>query len=292
MRLCQMQETGMPSQRLVIPFHKLYSCGADFVCIDNSELRLPVSFMADWARNVCRRTLGVGADGLIFLESAPTEHEAEYTWQVYAADGSPVEMCGNASSCTALLAVELNLAGAEHCFGSDAGPLRAVVDVAHSSVKVELPHPRDLALDLLLEIGQTSLALHFVNTCGPHAVVLVKDISKANVRSMGAALSSHQHFAPAGANVNFLSVLDRRRLTVRTYARDLENEAPVCSTGAAASAFVAHALGLADAKLEVNTSGGEILGVSIEEGSIFLSGRTVHSFSGQFHPGDLDLSLP
>ncbi|MDR2696547.1 MAG: diaminopimelate epimerase [Deltaproteobacteria bacterium] len=282
----------MPSERSVVPFHKLHSCGKDFVFIDNRGLRLPVSLMPDWARTVCRRVLSIGADGLVFLEAPPAGGKVDYAWHFYTADGTRAEMCGNASRCAALLAVKLGLAGSEHAFGTDAGPIRAQVDAAHSSAKVELTRPHDLALDILLDIGQTPLTLHSVNTGAPHAVVLVKDISKAKVRSMGAALRYHQHFAPAGTHVNFISVRNKRSLAVRTYERDVEDETPACATGAAAAAFVAHALGLADDRLEVSTLGGDVLGVSIEEGSIFLAGKVFHTFSGQILPAGLELSLP
>ncbi len=280
----------MPSDR--IPFHKLHGCGNDFVFIDNRELRLPPALMPDWARLVCRRAQGVGADGLVFLDAAPEDRNADYIWHFYNADGSRAEMCGNASRCSALLAVELGLAGPSHVIGTDAGAVRALADPQNSTAKVELTKPRDLTLDLSLNIEQAPLMLHFVNTGVPHAVVLVHDISKANVRAMGAALRYHQHFAPAGTNVNFVSVTDTHRLSVRTYERGVEDETLACGTGAAASVVVAHALGLVETRVEVKTSGGEVLVISLEDGSVFLSGSAEYTFSGLLHADGLHLPLP
>ena len=275
-----------------VAFHKLHGCGNDFVFIDNRELGLPTALMPDWARSVCRRTLGVGADGLVFLESSPAGSEADYIWHFYNADGSRAEMCGNASRCSALLAVELGLAGPSHVIGTDAGPIRATADIRQSSAKVELTAPHNLALDLTLNVGNAPLTLHSVNTGVPHVVVFVNDITKAKVRDMGAALRYHKHFAPAGTNVNFVSVTSKDGLAVRTYERGVEDETLACGTGAAASAFVAHALDLTGTKVEVNTSGGEMFGISIEGSAIFLSGKAVHTFSGHLHPLGLDLPLP
>lgn len=281
----------MPDDFSQTAFHKLHGCGNDFVFIDNRELKLPVALMPDWARIVCRRALAVGADGLVFLESPPPDSEADYIWHFYNADGSRAEMCGNASRCSALLAVELGLAGSRHVIGTDAGFIRALADVSGSSAKVELTRPCDPKFDLALDIEQVQLTLHFVNTGVPHAVVFVNDISKANVRAMGAALRNHRYFAPAGTNVNFVSVTDRNRLTVRTYERGVEDETLACGTGAAASAFIAHALDLVETRVEVQTSGGELLGVSIENGSVFLSGKVVYAFSGRLRLHDLELPV-
>jgi diaminopimelate epimerase len=275
----------------LIPFHKLHGCGNDFVFIDNRELRLPVARMPDWTRAVCRRALGVGADGLVFLESSAPGSGADYVWHFYNADGSRAEMCGNASRCSALLATELGLAAPEHVIGTDAGLIRARADTENSSARVELTRPRDLALNLALEVDRIPFVVHFVNTGVPHAVIQVDDIAKADVRTIGAALRRHSRFAPAGANVDFLFVRDRRHLTVRTYERGVEDETRACGTGAAAAAFIAHALRLSEAKVDVETSGGEVLGVDIEEEAIFLSGKAVHTFSGQLRPAGLGLSL-
>jgi diaminopimelate epimerase len=232
----------------------------------------------------------VGADGLVFLESSVPESGADYIWHFYNADGSRAEMCGNASRCSALLATELGLAKPEHVIGTDAGLIHARADMEHSSARVELTRPRDLALNLRLEVDGIPLVVHFVNTGVPHAVLLVDDIAKADVRALGPALRRHGRFAPAGTNVDFVFVRDRHNLAVRTYERGVEDETPACGTGAAASACITRALDLSEARVEIETSGGEALGIDIEEGSVFLSGKAVHTFSGRLRPAALGLS--
>lgn len=275
-----------------VAFHKLHGCGNDFVFIDNRSLRLPVDHMADWARKVCRRAFGIGADGLVFLESTPADRTGDFIWHFYNADGSRAAMCGNASRCAALLAVELGLAGTSHAFGTDAGLVRAQVDVAASSAKVELTRPRDLALGTPLTLGEIECTVHFVNTGVPHAVVLLDDAAKADVRTLGAALRYHTHFAPAGTNANFVSVIDRGNIHLRTYERGVEDETFACGTGAAAGTVITHALGLTDATVNVKTSGGEMLGIAIEDGAVFLSGKAVKVFSGEMYLEGLELTLP
>ncbi|BFR48351.1 diaminopimelate epimerase [Nitratidesulfovibrio sp. HK-II] len=281
----------MSGKARTVPIHKLHGCGNDFVFIDNRALRLPLAAMPDWARAVCRRAFGVGADGLVFLDETPKDREGDYIWHFYNADGSRAEMCGNASRCAALLAVELGFAGPKHVFGTDAGLIRAEADVAAGMAKVELTPPRDLALGIELDLGQGREMVHFVNTGVPHAVVFQRDASAVDVRTLGAALRRHAHFAPAGTNANFAQVIDRRNIHLRTFERGVEDETYACGTGAAAGAFIAHALGLTESTVNVRSSGGEILGISIEGGSVFLSGKAVRVFSGEMFLEGLGLAL-
>lgn len=276
----------------VVAFHKLHGCGNDFVFIDNRHLKLSVERMPDWARSICRRAFGVGADGLVFLDSTPAGREGDYIWHFYNADGSRAEMCGNASRCAALLAVGIGLAGPRHAFGTDAGLVHAVVDMAASSAKVELTRPFDLVLGSVLDLDGEDATVHFVNTGVPHAVVFHDNVEGLDIRRLGRALRTHPHFSPAGTNANFAAVLDRRSIHLRTYERGVEDETYACGTGAAATAFIAHAMGLTDASVNVRTSGGEVLGIDIEDGSIFLSGKAVRVFSGEMYPEGLELTLP
>ena len=156
-----------------VRFHKMHGCGNDFVLIDNREAGVPRGVMADWARLLCARKLGVGADGLIFLENTPPERQGDYIWHFYNADGSRGEMCGNGSRCAAWLAVELGLAGPRHVFGSDAGLIEAEVRFEERLVRVELTHPRGLALHLSLEADGEIFDVNFVDTGVPHAVILL-----------------------------------------------------------------------------------------------------------------------
>lgn len=282
----------MKGTAAVVPFHKLHGGGNDFVFIDNRQLHLPVAAMPEWARKICRRAFGVGADGLVFLDATPADREGDYIWHFYNADGSRAEMCGNASRCASLLAVELGFAGTSHTFGTDAGLVRAEVDVPASTAKVELTQPRDFTQDIRINFGGSDSVVHFVNTGVPHAVVFSDDLETLDVRRLGHALRTHSHFAPAGTNANFARVIDRNTIHLRTYERGVEDETYACGTGAAASAYVAYRLGLTDAAVSVKTSGGEILGIAIENGSIFLSGKAVKVFSGEMHLEGLELTLP
>ncbi|GAB6176649.1 diaminopimelate epimerase [Desulfobaculum senezii] len=273
-----------------VPFFKMHGSGNDFVLIDNRALRLPQAAMSEWAAHVCPRGFGIGADGLIFLQDAPERQDVDYVWHFYNGDGSRAEMCGNGSRCAARLAARLGLAGSSHVFGTDAGPIHAEVNEAEERVKVELTPPLDLALGAKLDVNGQSLDVHFVNTGVPHAVAVCDDVAAVDVMQLGRALREHEHFAPAGANVNFIQVRDRGRLYLRTYERGVEAETFACGTGAAASAYVAHQLGLVDTEVELTTSGGEVLQISIENGTVFLQGKAVMTYQGEMYPESMGLT--
>jgi len=231
----------------------------------------------------------VGADGLIFFDSPPEGSGLDYVWHFYNADGSRAEMCGNGSRCAAKLAFELGFAKQNQIFGTDAGQMEALVLPDSDRVKVRLSKPKDMRLDLTLSGDNLPERVHFVNTGVPHAVVLSRDALAVDVKTLGSALRNHEHFAPQGANVNFVQVRDRDHIFLRTYERGVEDETYACGTGAAAAALITGALGLTGHKVEAVTSGGEVLQIFIEDGTVFLQGKAVLVYSGEIYMESLGL---
>lgn len=274
-----------------VPFYKLQGCGNDFVAIDNRVLRLPRELMAEWARKVCPRAFGVGADGILFVEPAPVGVAADYVWHFYNADGSRAEMCGNASRCVGRLAHALGLAGERHVLGTDAGPIAVAVDVAAGLVKVQLTEPKGLELNIKLDVDGREVTAHFVNTGVPHTVVPVDDVAAVDVAALGRAIRFHERFAPAGTNVNFVQIVDAGHTRVRTYERGVEGETYACGTGVSAVQVVLSALGLAGGELANTTSGGEVLTTSMEGGRVFLKGAAELTFTGEINATALGLPL-
>ncbi len=276
-----------------VPFYKLQGCGNDFVAIDNRVLRLPRELMAEWARKVCPRAFGVGADGLFFLELAPADRkDADYIWHFYNADGSRAEMCGNASRCAGRLAHALGLGGESHVLGADAGTIAITVLPELDQVKVQLTEPKGLVLGTLLSVLDRPTEVHFVNTGVPHAVIFSDNVREVDVAGIGRAVRFHEHFAPAGTNVNFAQVVDSGRTLVRTYERGVEGETYACGTGVSAVQVVCSALGKTGDRVENTTSGGEVLTTSLEGGRLYLQGAAELTFIGELNVSALGLPLP
>jgi len=219
-----------------IHFYKMSGSGNDFIVIDNRERVLADVDLAGFIKNVCRRKLSVGADGLILIEKS---EEMDFQWRFYNSDGSRAEMCGNGARCAARFAFLNGIAGPELVFGTDAGPIRAMVMKAQ--VKIRMPEPYDYQPMVSLQINGDRINLSTINTGVPHAVIAVDDIEGVDVIGIGRKVREHAEFAPAGTNVNFIAPEKGSSLSIRTYERGVEDETLACGTGSVAGALV-HAL--------------------------------------------------
>lgn len=270
-----------------LSFTKMTGTGNDFILMDNRQAKVPKVVMPLLAEAVCKRSRSVGADGLILLSpSARVDQnlgKVDFLWDFFNADGSSAEMCGNGGRCAARFALDKGLAGPEMVFDTLAGPIRAWVE--GPAAKLEMVKPFDAFHGLELEAAGSMVCLDGVNTGVPHAVVPVDDLEAAPVAEMGRELRFHQHFAPAGTNVNFCAP-QGGELWVRTYERGVEDETLACGTGAVAAALMAGAKGLLQSPVTVRVRSGEKLIVHYELGGdgvfseVFLEGPASYVYEG------------
>ena len=248
-----------------IPFHKMSGSGNDFIIIDNRRTLLPDSDASEFARRVCRRKVSAGADGLILIEDSDT---ADFKWRFFNSDGSVAEMCGNGARCVARVAHLKGICGPDMTFETAAGIVRA--EVKESRVKVTMPKPFDLKLDYKITWQQGVLSISSVNTGVPHMVVMgpdlegLEDLNDLDVPALGRNLRFHPLFAPAGTNVNFVSIHPDPVLHIRTYERGVEDETLSCGTGAVAAAIVGVCRFALPSPVRVVTRSGETLTIYVE----------------------------
>jgi diaminopimelate epimerase len=264
----------------MLKFTKMNGAGNDFVVLDNldSGLRLGSAEIA----HLCDRHRGVGADGVLIVE--PPANGADFRMRYYNADGGEAEMCGNGARCFARFASRLTGRQGEISFETPAGVIRAACE--GEDVKLEMSEPHDLVLDRQVVLPAGAVTVHSVNTGVPHAVVLVDDIKKVDVRGLGAALRYHADFAPKGTNVNFAQILDSQTATVRTYERGVEDETLACGTGVVATALILNAKHGAASPVSVQVRGGDTLHVAFEYAAgtwrnVSLTGPADFVFDGQ-----------
>ncbi len=272
-----------------LAFAKMNGSGNDFVVIDNRRAGLAPEILPLLARGACARGLSVGADGLIVLEPSDRVDSklgrVDFRWHFFNADGSSAEMCGNGGRCAARFAHDHGLAGPVMLFDTLAGPIRA--QVQGQVVKLEMVPPRGAYRGLNLPELPRGLTIDGINTGVPHAVILFEDLQSAPVREMGRLVRFHQHFAPAGTNVNF-AALREGELWVRTYERGVEDETLACGTGAVASALMAgEGLGLVS-PVPVRVKSGERLKVHFTAqpggfANVFLEGSAAYVYEGSLH---------
>ncbi len=246
-----------------IHFFKMTGAGNDFILIDNRQKLVDPDHCQDLVRRACRHKLSVGADGMILIENDP---EVDFKWRFFNADASEAEMCGNGARCAARFA---NLAGItprpRMAFRTLAGIIRA--ELLGDRVKVQMPTPHSLRMNLNLEADGRSFILDFLNTGVPHAVWYAgseDELEAMDVQRWGHALRFHPHFQPAGTNVDFVFVRDPQHIVVRTYERGVEGETLSCGTGCIASALISAAHGRTVSPVNVLTRGGETLAIYFE----------------------------
>jgi diaminopimelate epimerase len=264
-----------------IPFYKMHGGGNDFVLIDHRAEIIPEADQPRFARRVCHRQLGVGADGLILIEGSAT---ADFRWRFYNADGSEPEMCGNGGRCAARFAVLHGIAPENPAFETLAGLIHA--EVRGRRVKLALPGVGDFSLNQTIPLDEATVTGHFVRVGVPHLVVLVDDLEAAPVTDWGRQLRFHPRFQPAGTNVNFVSFTGPQSLSIRTYERGVEDETLACGTGSVAAALVGACLGQLSSPVAVQTRGGEILHVYFKPqagacGEVYLEGDALVVCQGE-----------
>lgn len=237
-------------------FWKMNGAGNDFVVIDNRSLEHALG--REEIARICQRQRGVGADGFLAVE--PAQNGADFRMRYYNADGGEAEMCGNGARCFARFVNRLEGGRLEETsFETIAGVIRA--GFVGDNVRIELSEPFDLSLGTKLSIEGGELEVHSVNTGVPHAVVFVDDVEAVDIVRLGSAIRHHEHFAPAGTNVNFVQVVDRDLIRIRTYERGVEDETLACGTGMVACAIIHHELHGSPTPIRVRVAGGDTLEV-------------------------------
>ncbi len=216
-------------------FVKMSGSGNDFVMVD--ARRDPPGELADPAvvSAICARATGVGADGIVFLlPSSAADLKIDYL----NSDGSPADLCGNATLCTTRLAARLGAArDSGLTIETGAGIIRGRL-LADGTPEIDLAEVTEIAPSAAgIALEATERRIGFATAGIPHLVVEVPDVAAADVTGRGRPLRRHPSL-PAGANVNFVSTAGGSRWQIRTYERGVEGETLACGTGAVASAIL------------------------------------------------------
>jgi len=266
---------------MILEFTKMNGAGNDFVLLDNRDGSIRLS--REQAARLCDRQRGVGADGLMLL--VPCESgKADWAWRFYNSDGSDAEMCGNGARCFARFVQKVAGGGDELSFETLAGVIRARLN--GERVTVNLTPPTDLRIGEEIELSSGKATVHSLNTGVPHAVLFVPDADQAMVSELGREIRFHEHFAPAGTNVNFVQVIEPGHIRVRTYERGVEGETLACGTGVSASAMIAARVHEFGSPVRVQVQGRDTLNVNFTEenggfGEVSLEGPADFVFEGK-----------
>jgi len=271
-----------------LSFHKLHGTANDFVYVDarNGLPRDPASL----ATELCDRHRGIGADGLILLHDSGV---ADCRMEIFNADGSRAEMCGNGIRGFAKWVLDHGLAAGEPLrVETDAG-LKSVVAERDSgrvtSVTVDMGVPewdgRRIPVDAdgavvnhPLDVAGRTYHVTCVSMGNPHCVVFVDDVAAVDVAAVGPAFERHPFF-PRRVNTEFAQVLAPDRLAMRVWERGA-GETLACGTGACAVAIAAARTGRAARRVTVALRGGDLVIDWGADERVRMTGPAVEVFRG------------
>ena len=263
--------------------------GNDFVVIDNRKG--VVHDGVAMAKKLCDRRWGIGADGLLLLQSS---NSADYRMMYYNADGSYGGMCGNGGRCMARFAVENGIAGTTHVFEALGYLYKSAVGT--EDVELAMKDPSDIKMNIVLRLGSLVVRGHFIDTGSPHFVIPVsqllrkyKTLSEIPVEQLGSRIRRHPVFKPNGTNVNFIEKKWGNAIRMRTYERGVEAETLACGTGSIASAIVASKLWRISPPVKIEPSSGVPLEVGFEKAGSSISGVTLKGQAVATFRGEVDV---
>ena len=269
----------------VVPFTKMAGAGNDFIVVESPQgLNLK-----RLAQQVCDRTNGVGADGLLVLGPS---RRSDYRMRIINADGSEAEMCGNGARCMAAYIVARKTPS-KSLFGMETIAGEILAEAEGETARVRLSPPVDYRPSVAVRIRGRVIHVAYIDTGVPHVVVPVAGLKEIDVRGLGRLIRYHAKFKPRGANVNFVERLGPRLIEARTYERGVEDETKACGTGSVACALVTYLRdhpeekNTKQARMNVRTAGGEILEVrfTVEEGcpgEVWLKGSAKFIARGDY----------
>jgi len=271
-------------------FWKYHGLGNDFVLVEN--LDGSISKEPEHVRSICHRRFGVGADGILYLESST---KADFAMKVMNSDGSEAEMCGNGIRCLAKHIYDQGHMKEERMtIETLAGVMDITVGVENGkamSATVEMGAPRldcreipvngeGRFVDRAMEVEGRTLHATAVSMGNPHLMIF-DELTDQEVERLGPIIHAHPLF-PRRTNVEFVKSVDGI-LEVRVYERGA-GWTMACGTGACATAVAAGLLGITQLgkEVQVRLPGGSLwIKVSEDLSRVTMRGPATLVFEGQ-----------
>jgi len=277
-------------------FTKMHGAGNDYVYVDCFRERLPAD-LAVLAQHISDRRFGVGGDGLILIR--PSE-AADARMQMFNADGSEAEMCGNGLRCVAKYVYDKGICRRESLrietgAGVREASIEATSGVAHR-VRINMGEPILEAeriptrleghpvVNRPLEIAGQRLSATCVSMGNPHCVFFVERATDELVLELAPQIERDAHF-PSRVNVEFVEVISPDELRQRTWERG-SGETWACGTGASAVCVAGVLTGNSARRVLIHLLGGDLeLEWNEADNHVYMTGPAVEVFSGEWPHG-------
>lgn len=271
-------------------FTKMHGLGNDYVYVNCFEEKIDNPPAV--ARFVSDRHFGIGSDGLIMINPSKT---ADFEMEMYNADGSRGEMCGNGIRCVAKYVYDYGLTDKTQISVETLGGIKCldltVEDGKVSLVKVDMGKPeleadlipiiseREQVIDEPIEVDGKEYHMTGVSMGNPHAVIYVDDVKGLDMEKIGPKFENHERF-PKRINTEFVHCIDRQTVEMRVWERG-SGETLACGTGACAVAVSSILNNLTDTQVTVKLLGGDLqIEWDREKDRVFMTGPATVVFDG------------
>jgi diaminopimelate epimerase len=271
-------------------FTKMHGAGNDYVYVNAFEERLPAD-LPRLAIAVSDRHKGIGSDGLILIHPSKV---ADARMQMFNADGSEAEMCGNGVRCVAKYVYDHGIAKKETLRIETArGILElrlAILGGKVATVRVNMGPPilksadiptrlpGDPPVQVPLDVAGRELKVTCVSMGNPHCVTFVDEITDDLVLRVGPQVERHPAF-PKRVNAEFIEIVSPTETLMRVWERG-SGETQACGTGACAAAVAGVLAGLTERRILTHLSGGDLELEWSDAGDVFMTGPAAEVFEG------------
>lgn len=273
-------------------FTKMQGLGNDYVYVNCFEET--VAHPSETAVQVSDRHFGIGADGLILIK--PSE-KADFEMEMYNADGSRGEMCGNGIRCVAKYVYDYGLTDQTHISIETLGGIKYLDLIVEEGrvrlVKVDMGSPvleaeqipiiglGNRVLDEPIRVDDMEYRITGVSMGNPHGVVFLEDVKNLEIEKIGPLFEHHECF-PNRINTEFVHVLDRHTAEMRVWERG-SGETLACGTGACAVAVACVLNGFTEEEVTVKLLGGDLqIRWDRETDSVYMTGPAEVVFDGEW----------
>lgn len=272
-------------------FTKMHGIGNDYVYVNCFEES--VKNPAEVSKFVSDRHFGIGSDGLILISPSAT---ADFRMNIYNADGSQAEMCGNGIRCVAKYVYDYGLTDkTEISVETLAGIkyLRLQVENGKvSSVEVNMGapilEPKEIpvaveespVVNVPVEVKGKIYHMTCVSMGNPHAIIFMNNVKDLDIEAIGPYFENHTVF-PKRTNTEFVEVLDRNTVNMRVWERG-SDETLACGTGACATTVACILNDKTENEVTVHLLGGDLkIRWDREANQVYMTGPATVVFDGE-----------
>lgn len=274
-------------------FTKMQGIGNDYFYVNC--LQETIENPSELAKKISDRHYGVGSDGLIMIN--PSD-KADFEMEMYNADGSRGEMCGNGIRCVAKYVYDYGLTDKTSISVETLAGIKyldmTVEDGKVVLVKVDMGKPmlrpeevpvvseKEEVIDEPITVDGQEYRMTCVSMGNPHAVVFIdQDVKEFPLETVGVKFENHERF-PKRVNTEFVNVLDRHTAQMRVWERG-SGETLACGTGACAVAVACALNGLTEDEVTVKLLGGDLqIKWDREKNTVYMTGPAEVVFDGEW----------